>query len=283
MKKSLLVMMLVATFGKSQALAGNTLANPRFDDYYTVKEGESLQNPSTSFTDPFTAAQDLLSDSESFFTELRARLYSLLQFDHHKESYGDVTEPYNRAKHFGGWLNDRRDDVCYNTRVKVLIRDSESAVDFSANGCSVSGGKWQDPYGDRSYTRASDIQIDHFVPLKNAYVSGAYKWNKTKRCLYGNFLGNDFHLLAVYGKENASKSDKTPEGYMPPNPAYRCQYLVQWLKVKMIWSLGLTPPEKERVIELAQENHCDANQFVYSAAELAGQRQFIVDNLSMCQ
>ena len=274
MKKSLLVMMLVAT---------NAFANPRFDDYYTVKEGEAQPASSHSFSDPVTVAHDLFSDSEEFFSELRTRLYSLLQFDHHNESYGDVTEPYNRAKHFGGWLNDRRDEVCYNTRAKVLIRDSESSVGFSSNGCSVVTGKWQDPYGDRSYARAGDIQIDHFVPLKNAYISGAYKWSQTKRCLYGNFLGNDFHLLAVYGKENASKSDKTPEGYMPPNTAYRCQYLVQWLKVKMIWSLGLTPPEKERVLDLVQENRCDVNQFVYSASELADQRQFMLDNLAMCQ
>lgn len=272
MKKSLLMMMLVATLGKSQALA----------DYYTVKEGVSPQSSSPSM-DPLQILQAIIQDSEQEYHELRDRLLSLVQFDFHSESYGDVGEPYNRAKHFGGWLNDHRDEDCYNTRAKVLIRDSEVPVSFASNGCTVTSGKWNDPYGAREYTQAGDIQIDHFVPLKNAYLSGAYQWNRVKRCLYSNFLGNEFHLLAVYGKENGTKRDRTPEGYMPPNPGYRCQYLAQWLKVKMIWNLALTPSEKNRVVALISENQCDLNQFVYSVAELAEQRQFMTDNLALCE
>ncbi|MFV8258168.1 HNH endonuclease family protein [Bdellovibrio bacteriovorus] len=281
MKKTFLVMMLVATSGTSNALAEENLANPRFDDYYTVRE--SISPNSENFTAPWEAALDLIHENEEFFTELRSRLYSLVRFDHHTDGYGNVGERYDRAKHFGGWLNDHRDDNCHNTRAKVLMRDSEVPVGFASNGCTVSTGQWQDPYGDRQYSRASDIQIDHFVPLKNAYISGAHKWNRVKRCLYSNYLGNEFHLLSVFGKENASKSDKTPEGYMPPNPAYRCQYLVQWLKVKMIWSLGLTPPEKDTVLRLASENRCDLNEFVYSEGDLQNQRRFMNDNMALCE
>ncbi|WP_374074111.1 HNH endonuclease family protein [Bdellovibrio bacteriovorus] len=276
------LMMLLLVVSVGNAATTDTLGNPRFDDFYTVKEQVVKSHDTTNSINPVDMAHSMWSDVESFY-EISAKIYSLVEFDYHKEKYGDVTEPYNRQKHFGGWLNDHRDDNCYNTRAKVLIRDSSVPVSFRSNGCTVSSGKWADPYGARDYTSAADIQIDHFVPLKNAYISGAYKWNREKRCLYGNFLGNDFHLLAVYGKENSSKSDKTPEGYMPPNRAYQCQYLAQWLKIKLIWSLGLTPPEKDTVVELVRDNHCDLNQFAFSAQELAQQRRFIADNMNLCQ
>ncbi|WII73658.1 HNH endonuclease family protein [Bdellovibrio sp. 22V] len=280
MKNALLVILLLAA-SSFNASAMETKGNPRFDEFYTVKE------KSVSFSDhvslnPLDTAQKWWSESDEF-AELRATVFNLLDFEHHAEKYGDVNEPYNRQKHFGGWINDRRDDTCLNTRGKVLVRDSSVDVTMNTNGCSVRAGRWDDPYSGREYTQAADIQIDHYVALKNAYISGAYKWDRAKRCLYANYLGNNFHLLAVYGKENNSKSDKTPEGWMPSNKSYHCQYLAQWLKVKMIWSLGLTPPEKDAVVELVQQNHCDLSQMKYSAQELDEQRRFIADNKDLCQ
>jgi hypothetical protein len=147
----------------------------------------------------------------------------------------------------------------------------------------VKSGTWDDPYTGRTYTSADDIQIDHFVPLKNAYMSGADKWTKKQRCLYANFMGNKFHLLSVFGKENMKKSDRGPEGYMPPNNSYQCQYVAQWLKVKMIWNLGLTPPEKAAIENLAQSNHCTATELAYTQNDLDKQRRFIADNKDLCQ
>lgn len=281
MKTSFLVMLLlVVSIAKAETdvLSGN----PQFDEFYTVKEQAIKYQDSSESLNPIDAAQTLWQEVADA-SEFSSQVYSLIDFMLHKEKYGDVGEPYNRKKHFGAWITDRRDGNCYNTRAKVLIRDSSVPVDFRENGCSVTSGKWADPYEGRDYTDAAEIQIDHFVPLKNAYISGAYKWNRNKRCLYANFLGNDFHLLAVYGKENMRKSDRTPEGYMPPNAAYRCQYLEQWLKVKFIWSLGLTPPEKETVLNLIQENHCDVHQLTYSSEELSQQRRFIADNMNLCR
>ncbi|UOF01575.1 HNH endonuclease family protein [Bdellovibrio reynosensis] len=278
MKTSFLVMLLVVG-GINQA-AANWGRNPKFDNYFTVKEQPTLRQEDVSL-DPLEVIQSALESAS--VEELKVQIYSLLNFEFHNERYGYTNEPYNRKKHFGGWVNDPRDHDCYNTRAKVLMRDSLRPVDFASNGCTVVRGHWEDPYAGRDYTYASDIQIDHFVPLKNAYISGAYKWNQTKRCLYGNFLGNDYHLLSVLGDENQTKSDKTPEEYMPPNRAYACQYLAQWLKVKLIWTLGLTPPEKDKVIELARQNNCKSTDFEFSAQELSQQRRFMADNMDLCQ
>lgn len=253
--------------------------NPRFDEYYTVGE-QAPNNIHSASLNPVEAAEDFFDQAARFSHEFRAQVISLLKFDHHDEAYGNAGEPYNRKTHFGGWLRDKTDGTCLNTRGKVLVRDSKAPVEIS--NCTVSRGEWNEPYTGQVETIAQEIQIDHFVPLKNAYVSGAWRWNFAKRCLYANFLGNDFHLLSVDGHENMSKSDNTPERYMPPNQAYRCQYLQQWLKVKLIWNLGLTPPEKSAVESLIQQNHCDLSQFTYSVRDLQGQRRFMEDHANLC-
>lgn len=271
---------LLAAVSAASAEETSGSGNPRFDEYYTVNE--SLNSSAPISLNPVEAVKELW-ESTGNFQSLKERIYSLIDFDHHDEEYGNVGEPYNRKKHFGSWMVDPRDNTCYNTRAKVLIRDSSVEVTFTRNGCTVASGDWADPYGGGNYSQASDIQVDHFVPLKNAYISGAYKWSPSKRCLYGNFLGNNFHLLPVYGMENNKKSDKTPEGYMPSDTSYNCQYLENWLKVKLIWSLGLTPPEKESVLELIRENQCELSQLTFSAQELEEQRRFMTDNMDLCQ
>lgn len=256
-------------------------ASAEGEGFYTVQEIPKKNVSESSWGDPLQVAETFWSQSE-ILQEVTSQMYSLLSFLYHQEKFGDVTEPYSRQKHFGSWVNDRRDNECYNTRAKVLIRDSEVPVQFRETGCTVAAGQWQDPYGGRVYTQAADMQIDHFVPLKNAYISGAYKWNRPKRCLYANFLGNEYHLLAVFGRENNSKGDKTPEGYLPSDESYQCQYLNQWLKVKLVWALALTPSEKEKVMELIQNNHCDLREMVMTDRDLKAQRQFISDNMDLC-
>ncbi|WP_413582042.1 HNH endonuclease family protein [Bdellovibrio sp. HCB288] len=257
--------------------------NPRFDEYYTVstQSPTNLHDAPKNRMDPWIAAQELF-DSSAVIGEIKAAVISLLHFDHHNEDYGNVGQPYNRKSHFGGWIYPSHDNSCLNTRGLVLARDSSIPVTMNSSGCSVVSGQWAEPYTGKTVTQASEIQIDHFVPLKNAYVSGAHKWNYSKRCLYANFMGNNFQLLATDGPENMRKSDNTPERYMPPNRAYSCQYLAQWLKVKLIWDLGLTPPEKQVVENLVQQNHCDPKQFQYTVSELQTQKRLMVDNANLC-
>ncbi|KYG65516.1 hypothetical protein AZI86_00095 [Bdellovibrio bacteriovorus] len=277
MKTSLLVLLLVGVLSSGRAHAQQRI---NFDEFYTVKEPTANVATQETTSTPI----DLFWDQVDEAVEWGSRVYSLLSFDHHQATFGNVLEPYNRMKHFGTWIaaNDPQ-GRCGNTRAAVLRRDSSTNVTMSPSGCTVSRGTWEDPYTGGRFTDARDLQIDHFVPLKNAYISGADKWNKKKRCLYANYLGNKFHLLAVEGTENMRKSDRGPDGYVPPNRAYQCQYLAQWLKVKVIWSLGLTPPEKAAIEELVQDNHCTATELAYTQSDLAKQRRFIADNKDLCQ
>jgi hypothetical protein len=224
---------------------------------------------------------DFLWQEVEEIVQTGARVYSLLSFDLHNGNYGDVVEPYKRQKHFGSWISPQDGD-CRNTRALVLVRDSEGPVTMKSNGCTVATGRWSDPYSGQDYTDAGDIQIDHVVPLKNAYISGADKWNQKRRCLYANFMGNPFHLMPVLGSENMRKSDGSPERYMPPNTAFACQYLANWLKIKLIWQLELSNSEKAAIENLAQQNRCTLVDLSYSDRDLDAQRQFIADNKDLC-
>jgi hypothetical protein len=192
-------------------------------------------------------------------------------------------ETYDRKKHFGDWIIDDRNGNCMNTRSVVLKRDSLTNVGMDpVNRCSVENGTWDDPYSNLRLTTAKSIQIDHVVPLKHAYIAGGFQWDAKLKCLYANYLGYRNHLLAVLSVENMRKSDATPFSYLPPNKAYICSYLANWLKIKKIWNLALIPPEVQAIGEAFKENGCSAEQFNMDFAELIQQRQYIIDNHHMC-
>ena len=54
-----------------------------------------------------------------------------------------------------------------NTREEVLKRDGTNVVTSSA--CAATSGSWFSPYDGATWTAASDVDIDHMVPLSNAW------------------------------------------------------------------------------------------------------------------
>lgn len=212
----------------------------------------------------------------------RVAILDLINFDHKLSTFPLPEIPYNRKVQFGTWINIPGDQLCQNTRAKVLVRDSESPVTFSPNGCTVKSGTWSDPYTAANFDSASVIQIDHLVPLKNAYMTGAFEWNQDKRCLYANYLGNNFHLLSVSGTENMKKGDNTPMAYLPPNSAYKCEYMKHWLQVKVIWGLRITPKEAAAITKSFTDELCDRADFKMAAADLESQWRYMHDNMDLC-
>lgn len=193
-------------------------------------------------------------------------------------------ESYNRKKHFSGWLDDQRDNSCLNTRGLILERSSEVPVEYGgARGCTVVKGKWYDPYTDSYFEDAvRDLQIDHLVPLKHAYMAGAYEWSKKKRCLYSNYMWNEFHLIPTLGRENSKKGDKSPVSYLPENKKYICDYLKSWLKVKVIWSLRVSPLEKQAIEKAVQDNKCKSSEFYISSQEIETEHKSMEENVEIC-
>lgn len=205
---------------------------------------------------------------------------SLLTFEYFQKKFPLPTISYDRKKHFGGWIHFAGDGSCLDTRGLVLQRDSKSPTDVTS--CRVTGGLWFDHYTDKNYSSSADIQIDHVVPLKNAYMTGAYNWAPKKRCQYANYIGNNFHLLSVNGTENMRKGDRSPREYIPPNRKFTCQYLKNWLEIKYLWNLRLTPTEIERIQDITKEEHCELRTFIVPQAEISQQKAYMKANENIC-
>lgn len=226
----------------------------------------------------------IIKSINSIIKIIQSNYYSLLNWRIYSRNSQLKIENYDRKLQFGRWINDPYDETCFNTRAMVLLRDSEREVVFKdTNHCMIDSGRWNDPYTGQNYKAATDIQIDHFVPLKNAYLSGAYKWNFKTRCLYANYLGSNYHLLSVNSTENMRKGDRGPEKYIPPNPEYTCTYIKNWLSIKFLWGLRMTPSEAEAVATAIKNNNCDPRKFRISDYEILRQSKFYQSTIDLCE
>lgn len=220
---------------------------------------------------------------DQFIQAAKVFIVNLLRWTLHNEELQEPLERYMRKLHFGRWINDPADDTCMNTRARVLVRDSQGPVAFrNGRQCVVDTGVWDDPYAGVQVKTAKEIQIDHMVPLKNAYISGAWQWDYKTRCLYANYMGYKNHLVAAGGRENMSKGDRAPDKYLPSNQNYRCQYIKDWLAVKLIWKLTMTPSEVDGIQAVAKTYNCDPRLFQFAKQDLEAQRENILANIDFC-
>lgn len=128
-----------------------------------------------------------------------------------------------------------------NTREQVLKRDGTSVVVNSS--CAATSGRWYSPYDGATWTAASDVDIDHVVPLAEAWRSGANSWATSRRQSFANDLSRP-QLIAVTDNVNQSKGDQDPSTWQPSLSSYRCTYSKMWIAVKYNWGLRLQSSEK---------------------------------------
>ena len=141
---------------------------------------------------------------------------------------------------FVHWIDVDRDGC--DTRDEVLIAESRTTPRVRA-GCWVAGS-WRSVYDGVTTTRASSFDIDHVVPLKEAWDSGAWAWTSARRQGYANDLGNSRSLRAVSAASNRSKSDSDPAQWLPPLRSFRCTYATDWVAIKVRWRLSVDALER---------------------------------------
>lgn len=147
-----------------------------------------------------------------------------------------AAESYDRDR-FGGWVTR---GGC-TTRQRVLRAESRrgQAVD-----CHVRRGLWISAYDGLRSGDESELDIDHLVPLGEAWVSGASRWSAGTRIRYANDLGYSGTLRAVSAGSNRSKGDRDPAEWMPPRQIHHCKYIGTWIAVKYRWRLSMDTDER---------------------------------------
>ena len=141
---------------------------------------------------------------------------------------------------FADWYDADRNGC--NTRKEVLIAESLDPVQIGS-GCTITGGRWFSIYDNVETTDSSKFDIDHMVPLSEAWGSGAWNWNADQRKHFANDLDQPFFLIAVTASSNRSKSDRDPAEWMPPNSGYHCEYVRVWIEIKRAWDLSVDQAE----------------------------------------
>ena len=130
-----------------------------------------------------------------------------------------------------------------DTRQEVLIRSSTVPVTKST-GCTITAGKWTSWYDGATWTAPSDVDIDHLVPLGEAWASGASSWTADQRRAYANDLSLPVALQAVTDNVNQAKGDRDPAQWMPPVAGVACRYATDWVLVKYRWNLTIDTAEQ---------------------------------------
>jgi len=158
---------------------------------------------------------------------------------------GTYSKLYNR-KDWPHWIDTDRD--CQNTRQELLISSSAGAVSFTkAKRCTVKSGKWFGVYTGETFNKASDVDIDHIVPLAHAHKSGGHAWARAQRRTFANDPEN---LLVVDDSTNQAKGAKAPHQWMPPRRAYWCEYGQKWKRIKQKYGLTISEAERTKLDSL---------------------------------
>ncbi|GLZ28190.1 hypothetical protein Lesp02_03800 [Lentzea sp. NBRC 105346] len=152
----------------------------------------------------------------------------------------EVRDGYERTK-FRHWIDADRDGC--STRAEVLIDEAVMPPQVGAK-CAISGGSWYSSYDDVYVAEAKASDIDHMVPLAEAWDSGARSWTAKEREAYANDLDEPRALIAVTAKSNRSKSDQDPREWLPPYQPAQCGYVTDWVAVKTRWSLTVDAAEQ---------------------------------------
>lgn len=110
---------------------------------------------------------------------------------------------------------------------------------------------WVSAYDGYVATSAAELEIDHVVPLAEAWVSGASTWTLAQRRAFANDL-DGAGLLAVSSWSNRDKGADDPAVWRPPDRRWWCAYAGAWVAVKLRWGLSADATEVGALVEMAR-------------------------------
>jgi hypothetical protein len=161
---------------------------------------------------------------------------------------------YSRDQFGYAWMDSAPGDVPFahngcDTRNDLLKRDGENVHFRAGSDCVVSSMTLRDPYTgktiDWTKAHATQVQIDHVMPLSYDWQMGAAHWTKGKR----EDIANDpLNLIPVDGPTNGGKGDSGPATWLPPDKGIRCSYSVRFAQVSLKYELPVTAADKQMML-----------------------------------
>ncbi|CAN1536759.1 Domain of unknown function DUF1524 [Mycobacteriaceae bacterium] len=162
----------------------------------------------------------------------------------------DRTSDFKRSQFGKAWSDDVNVEFGHNgcnTRDDILRRDLKNLV-VRPRTCYAQTGTLVDPYTGETiaFTRGPDtsnaVEIDHVVALADAWYKGARSWDPQRRL---DFANDPRNLLAVSPKANFDKAFRDAASWLPPNEAFRCDFVARQIEVKTAYGLWLAAKEKK--------------------------------------
>lgn len=137
----------------------------------------------------------------------------------------------------------------------IIKREVGDSATLASDQCTVISGEFDEPYTGSHliFSEKSDfsngIQIDHVVALSDAWQKGAQNLSSDERF---RLATDPLNLLAVDSKANQTKSDGDAATWLPPNKAFRCQYVARQVSVKYKYHLWVTQAEHDAIAKILQ-------------------------------
>lgn len=154
---------------------------------------------------------------------------------------------YSRKEFYSSWPNV---DGCSLRQIIIKREVGEGAV---MDGCDVVGGTFIESYTGKqlSFSQKSDfsknIQIDHIVALSDAWQKGAQYKSEDDRY---KIATDPLNLIAADSSANQQKSDGDAATWLPPNKAFRCQYVARQVSVKYKYGLWVSQAEHDAIADV---------------------------------
>ena len=167
----------------------------------------------------------------------------------------DRTSDFKRFQFGQAWSDDVDVEFGHNgcnTRDDILRRDLKNLA-VRPFTCFAQSGTLIDPYTGTTieFVRGPDtsnsIEIDHVVALADAWYKGARAWDPQRRL---DFANDPRNLLAVSPKANFDKAFRDAASWLPPNEAFRCDFVARQVEVKAAYGLWLSAKEKRAMTDV---------------------------------
>lgn len=229
---------IAAIFAVLAGLVGVICANPA--SYEKILESPAVAESTENPTSP-ASSNDAISGAP-----LAVNILEQLEIKGRAPKTG-----YNREEFYKSWPTI---EGC-SLRQRIIRREIGESATLDADKCTVVAGEFDEPYTGSHlvfHTKAEfskGIQIDHVVALSDAWQKGAQY--KTAEERY-NLATDPLNLLAVDASANQGKSDGDAATWLPPNKAFRCQYVARQVSVKHKYSLWVTQAEHDAIAHVLE-------------------------------